>query len=892
MADTPAVKTILFTDIEGSSRLWEREPERMAAALAGHDRLLRAAVATRNGNVVKSTGDGMLATFRDPHGALAAVIALQLALRDASATAGLPLRVRAGLHAGVVEDRDGDSFGNAVNRAARVTTAAHGGQVLATQAVAELVRDGLPDGIRLRDLGTVRLRDLLTPERVYQVEHDDLPRDFPALRTLEAIPNNLPQQLTTFIGRERELAAVKEALEGTRLLTLFGIGGVGKTRLSLQVAADVVASYPDGVWFVELAPIGDPRLVPQAVASVLGVREDAGRPIRDALLQHVHDRALLIVLDNCEHVIDACAALVRDLLLSASGVRILASSRERFNIAGEAIHAVPPLSIPSVDDAAQAADLGASEAVRLFVERARSIQPAFAPTARNLPAVVEICRRLDGIPLALELAAARLRALPVEEIAARVNDRFRLLASGDRTALPRQKTLRALIDWSHDLLPEVERALFRRLAVFAGGFTLDAAEAVTAGGAIAAGDVLDLLSALVDKSLVGLDGDTGRYAMLETVRQYAMEKLDRSGEGDALRDRHLDFYLSLVEKADVGMSPAEEAEWLERVDRVRENVLASHAWSLRAQDACLRSYRLVFAMRNHWFARGHLDLGHRLSLDTVASTPHAPAGAERARALWVAGQISALTARYAEAQSFLEESLAIAHAEGDRAMEARVLNVLALALIGLGDAAGAAAQCERTLEIARELGDERRIAMASNALAQIRRLEGDLDRADALYRDALALCRRLGNREMACIVLLNLAMVAVARGDHAGAVDPLREVVAFVRESGSPQAMQSAFEVAAGLAASCGDWERAARFFGAAERHVEETEYRRDPADEAFLSSWIARTRETLGEERFARSASPGRTAAFTEEIESIDRWLAALPRSRQTTPGQGCARP
>lgn len=874
MADTPAVRTILFTDIEGSSRLWEREPARMAAALAGHDRLLRDEVARRGGNVVKSTGDGMLATFADPHHGLAAVVALQRALRDASATGGLPLRVRAGLHAGVVEDRDGDSFGNAVNRAARVTTAAHGGQVLATQAVAELVRDGLPDGIRLRDLGTVRLRDLLTPERVYQVEHDDLPRDFPALRTLESIPNNLPQQLTTFVGRERELAAVKEALSGARLLTLVGIGGVGKTRLSLQVAADVVSNYPDGVWFVELAPIGDPRLVPQAVASVLGVREDAGRPIRDALLQHVRDRSLLAVLDNCEHVIDACAALVRDLLQSGSGVRILASSRERFNIAGEAIHAVPPLSVPSADAAPQAADLGASEAVRLFVDRARSIQPAFAPTARNLPAVVEICRRLDGIPLALELAAARLRALPVEEIAARVNDRFRLLASGDRTALPRQKTLRALIDWSHDLLPEAERVLFRRLAVFAGGFTLDAAEAVAAGGAIAAGDVLDLLSALVDKSLMGLDGDAGRYSMLETVRQYAMEKLDLSGEGDAVRDRHLDFYLSLVEKADSGLAPTEEAQWLERVDRVRENVLASHAWSLQAKDACLRSYRLVFAMRHHWFARGHLDLGHRLSLDTVANGPHAPASAERARALWVAGQISALTARYAEAQTFLEESLAIAHAQGDRAMEARVLNVLALALIGRGDAVGAAAQCERTLEIAREMGDERRIAMASNALAQIRRLEGDLDRAERLYRDAMALARKLGNREMECIVLLNLAMVAITRGDAAGAVDPLRQVAAFVEETKSPQAMQSLFEVAAGLAASRGEWERAARLFGVSERHASETEYRRDPADEAFVASWIAKTRAALGDARLGDAAMLAPADAYTGEVVRTRAWI------------------
>ncbi len=878
MPDSPAVKTILFTDIEGSSRLWEREPERMAAALAGHDRLLREEVGRRGGSVVKSTGDGMLATFRDPHGALAAVVALQRALRDASTTGGLPLRVRAGLHAGVVEDRDGDSFGNAVNRAARVTTAAHGGQVLATQAVAELVRDGLPDGITLRDLGTVRLRDLLTPERVYQVEQDGLPRDFPALRTLEAIPNNLPQQLTTFVGREHELAAVKDELAGTRLLTLFGIGGVGKTRLSLQVAAEVVANHPDGVWFVELAPISDARLVPQAVATVLGVREEPGRSILDALLQHVRDRSLLLVLDNCEHVIDACATLVHQLLQASAGVRILASSRERFNIAGETVHPVPPLAVPTPDGQPSADAAGASEAVRLFVERARGSQPAFALSDRNTPAVVEICRRLDGIPLALELAAARLRALPVEEIAARVNDRFRLLASGDRTALPRQKTLRALIDWSHDLLSEPERALFRRLAVFAGGFTLDAAEAVAAGGEIAAGDVLEVLTGLVDKSLVTLDADAGRYAMLETVRQYAMEKLDASGEGDLLREKHLDHYLAVVEKAAAGFAGPERAKWLDHLDRARENVLAAHAWSLRTLDGGERSYRLVFSTRYYWFQRGLLELGHRVSLDTIASGHAMSATIARSRALWVVGQICAHMGRYREAQAYLEESLSIARSAGDRHTVAGVLHVLALAMIGQGDAAAARRLCEETLDIARDMGDERRMVMASNALAQLHRLDGQLDRAEDLYLEAAALSRKLGDRVTEAIVMLNLAMVAVGKSNDPRATDLLCQVLAITGETGARQALQSAFEVAAGLAASRGDWERAARLFGTAERHMQVTEYRRDPADEAFLSSWIAKTRAALGDARFKAVETAGRTVDFAAEAAGIKDWLTARP--------------
>jgi predicted ATPase/class 3 adenylate cyclase len=875
--DSPAVKTILFTDIEGSSRLWEREPERMAAALAGHDRLLRDEVGRRGGSVVKSTGDGMLATFRDPHGALAAVVALQRALRDVSNTGGLPLRVRAGLHAGVVEDRDGDSFGNAVNRAARVTTAAHGGQVLATQAVAELVRDGLPDGITLRDLGTVRLRDLLTPERVYQVEQDGLPREFPALRTLESIPNNLPQQLSTFVGREHELAAVKEELAGTRLLTLFGIGGVGKTRLSLQVAAEAVSHYPDGVWFVELAPISDARLVPQTVASALGVREEAGRSIQDALLGHVKDRTLLIVLDNCEHVIDACAALVHQMLQASAGVRILASSRERFNIAGETVHPVPPLALPTPGDNPSADNAGASEAVRLFVERARGTQPAFALNDRNTPAVVEICRRLDGIPLALELAAARLRALPVEEIAARVNDRFRLLASGDRTALPRQKTLRALIDWSHDLLSEPERVLLRRLAVFAGGFTLDAAEAVAAGDEIAAGDVLELLTGLVDKSLVTLDADAGRYAMLETVRQYAMEKLDASGDGDPVRERHLDFHLAMVEGAAAGLAGPEQPLWLERLDRTRENILAAHAWSLRAPDDCARSYRLVYAIRHYWFLRGMLELGHRITLDTAAGCPSAHAGVARGRALWAAGQICAFMARYTEAQVYLEESLRIARAEGERRMVAGVLNTLALATFGQGDAVAAREKSEEALAIARDLNDERRIAMASNALAHLHRFAGRLDAAEPLYDEALGLSRKLGDHEMEAVGLLNLAMVAIGRSADAQAVDLLRQVLAIATETQSRQAMQSFFEVAAGFAASMKDWERAARLFGTAERHMNETGIRRDPADEAFLSPWLARAGDALGREQFARQLAAGGSVPFDKARDEAGDWLAEL---------------
>jgi tetratricopeptide (TPR) repeat protein len=467
--------------------------------------------------------------------------------------------------------------------------------------------------------------------------------------------------------------------------------------------------------------------------------------------------------------------------------------------------------------------------------------------------------------------------LPVEEIAARVNDRFRLLASGDRTALPRQKTLRALIDWSHDLLSEPERALFRRLAVFAGGFTLEAAEAVTPGGGIADGDVLDLLAGLVDKSLVTLDADAQRYGMLETVRQYAVERLDASGEGDAVRERHLDHYLALVEQASSCLAGADQALWLERLDRARENILAAHAWSLRAPDACERSYRLVYAIRHYWFLRGLLELGHRITVDTIANGSAATATMPRCRALWAAGQICAFMASYRDGQVFLEECLRIARANGERRVVAGALNTLALAMFGLGDTSAARTHCEEALAIGRELGDERRVAMATNALAHLHRFDGRIEAAEPLYMEALALGRKLGDREMQAVGLLNLAMVAVERSSGGKAVDLLGQVLAILAETKSGQVMQSSFEVAAGLAASRGEYERAARLGGTAERHMHATGIRRDPTDEAFLSPWLVRAREALGDRRYDSAFAEGASLSFDRSRDELQAWLAQL---------------
>ena len=874
-ADNPTdIVTILFTDIESSTRLWEQDRERMSQALAGHDVLARAAVNSHHGTLVKMTGDGMHAVFSDPVDALNATIMMQRALADSQTTHGVALHLRCGLHVGVVECRENDFFGTTVNRAARIMAAAHGGQILLSQAVVELVRDRLPRDVTLRDLGSVRLRDLTDAEHVYQVTHAQLRQVFPALRSLESTPNNLPKQLTSFIGRERELAEIRRTLGNTRLLTLTGPGGIGKTRLSLQVGAEVMDDYPDGVWFVELAAVADSRLVPQAVASVLGVKEEAGRPLAEALVAHVKDRRLLLILDNCEHLVLASAELAAKLLRSASHLKILTSSRENLHMAGESVYAVPGLSVPGMDHGASLAARPQYEAMRLFVDRAVAAHPAFRMTDQNGTAIADICRRLDGIPLAIELAAARVRTLPAEEIATRLTDRFRLLVRGDRTAVPRQQTLQALIDWSYDLLTPPECALLRRLSVFAGGWTLEAAEAVTAGGEIAERDVLDLLGRLVEKSLVAADPEAGRYRLLETVRQYALDRLGRAGEEPRTRSRHLAFYLALAETARPQLVGSQQGAWLARLDRERENLLSAHAWCDDAPIGAESGLKLSSSMRRYWMIRGLLGLGHRVTVEALGRPGAQQRSPARGGALFDAGQLGVWMGRYAEAQTYLEESLAIARELGNRQMVARVLQPLGLASLGQGNLPAARAYSEEALALARELGNQRELAAALNALAQLHRAEGELDKAEPLYRNVLALARELGDRESIAIALLNLAMVSIARGFGDPIRAMMREVSSIVDEIGSEPLAQSVLEVCAGLAAFGAEWERAALFYGAVEAQSDRTGLHRDPADQAFLAPLIARANQALGPAAFAAAESAGRVLPYQKATLEARAWL------------------
>jgi predicted ATPase len=745
--------------------------------------------------------------------------------------------------------------------------------MLMSQATAALVAHRLPPGVELRDVGEVRLRDIATPEHLFQLVHPDLRRDFPPLRSLASTPNNLPSQMTSFVGREREMTELKELLSRSRLVTVLGVGGLGKTRVSLQVAADMLDAYKDGVWFVELAPLSDPRLVPQAVASALNVGEEPGRPLMEALSKFVRDRALLLVLDNCEHLIRACAGFAAQLLQAGERITILASSREPLHVAGEINYSLPALALPRSESISDVAAASACAAVRLFAERAAAANHSFRLTSDNVAPVVDVCRRLDGIPLAIELAAARLRSLSIATLASRLFDRFRLLTRGDRSTLPRQQTLRATIDWSYDLLTEDERALVRRLSVFAGGWTLDAAEHVGAGALGDSPAVVDVLANLVDKSLVELDNEANRYRLLESIREYAQDRLNESDEAAAVRDRHLAYYVTFAEEVNPKLVGPDQGTWLARLDLERENLFAAHAWCDHAQDGGELGLRLVHAVKLYLFNRDLLALLRQGAADALARPGAQQPTSARCRVLFAAGQVNCFIGRYADANAYLKESLSIAREIGDSQRAAAVLQVLGMAALGEGKRALARQNFEEALPIVRSHGNQRELAAVLTALAQLDRMEGRLDAAELLCDQVLELSRALGDRETIAISLLNLAMVSIARGTDQSA-QMLAEALTIAIETGSRRTGESLLQVIAGLASSRAKHACAARFAGAAEAEMKRTGLRSDAADEAFLAPWITRTRDAIGAAAFEASRAAGAALSYDDALEEAAAWL------------------
>lgn len=847
----------------------------MRRALACHDAITRATIEGHRGTVVKMLGDGAQAVFDDPRDAVRAAVHLQRALADPRLTDGLPLQVRCGMHAGIDEQRDGDFFGRSVNCAARIAAAAHGGQVLLSEAVATLVVGCLPEEIGLRDLGPVRLRGLARPERVYQALHCELRADFPPLRSLEIPPHNLPLQVTSFVGRGGELAEVRSLLTQTRLLTLLGPGGIGKTRLSLQAAVEALQDHPDGVWLVELAPLTDGRLVAQAAATVLGIKEEAGLPLLEAVSKFVKDRQLLVILDNCEHLRHSCAELAARLLHAGPGLKILASSREPLRVAGETTLTVRPLPTPPADRTLTLSGLMQCEATRLFLERAAAVNPALELAQSDaLSAVAEICGRLDGIPLAIELAAARVRALSIAKIAERLSDRFRLLTRREAGALPRQQTLRASMDWSYELLSGEERALLRRLSVFAGDWTLEAAEEVGAAQGVAKADVLDLLSNLVEKSLVAPEADGRRYRLLETVRQYAQERLREDGEDELARTRHLAFYLALGEGTGAKRAGSGIREWFSQLDTEWENLLAAYGSCAVIAGGAKARLRLVYAIKDWIISRGFFELGYRLTVEAIRGIGAHERDLPRCQALLAAGELGFLTGSYGEVKDHVEESLGIAREIKAPERVAEALRLLGYISLAHGQRILAQEHFEAALSLSRELKDKSLIASALNGLGELHRTKGDLVAARPLYEEAVALDREIGDRRRLAIHLCNLASVLIGSESEKSYPGVLLEALAIATEIGSKQVGRIVLEYTAGVGALRQQWGLAARLYGAAQIQSEKMGYHREPMDEAFLPPLIACTREALGEVAFSSAEAGGRALSYDEALAEVRAWL------------------
>ena len=737
--------TFLFTDLEGSTRLWEEHPEAMRAALARHDEILRDAVGKHGGHLVKTTGDGLHAAFAVAPDAVAAGLDAQRVLCDEQWMLPEPLRVRMGLHTGAAELRAGDYFGTAVNRAARVAAAAHGGQIVASAATADLVRDDLAADVTLLDLGEHRLRDLARPERIVQLGRADLPRDFPPLRSLDSYPGNLPVQRTTFVGRAGELTEVRAALDAARVLTLTGVGGVGKTRLALQVAADAVARFRDGAWFVDLGPVLAPGFVAAAWSAALLLPERRQGTIEDSVVAGLRDKQLLVLLDNCEHLVEEVAALVDTVIDACPGIRVLATSREALGVEGEATLQVRPLPTPAEHgDGAPGVLLG-NDAVRLFVERAQMVKRGFTLSEESGRVVAEICQRLDGIPLAIELAAARLQLLGPADILSRLDERFRLLAQGRRTGLERHQTLRGAIDWSYGLLDPAEQLLFARLSVFAGGFTLEAAEAVGAGDGIDAVDVLTLLASLIAKSMVVTDDtETGiRYRLLETLRDYAADRLGELDDPAAARARHAAQFLAEVEGTVPMLRGADDEAGDARLAAEQDNLRAALGWA-RAQPDPATYVRLVRGLGFYWTVMGEFrEATQWLDSEGLERAAGFPAEV-RAELLAYAGSGANSLGRVDEAIRLLEESIACSRDAGVPPPP-NALSMLGVAALESNHPEEAVARCEEAVAAAHELGDSFAELYARHMLATVCNFT-DVERGRALADEAVAGARRLGNR--------------------------------------------------------------------------------------------------------------------------------------------------
>lgn len=835
------IVTFLFTDVEGSTRLWEADEAAMSVALARHDELLSQAIVAGGGTVFKTAGDAFHAVFPTSAAAIAAAVAAQRALAG-SHDGELPvLKVRMAIHAGHAEARGGDYFGPPLNRVARLLATGHGGQILVSRAASELTHGQLPQEIGLRDLGEHALKDLQLPERIFQVVATGIDTDFQPLRTARLLVRNVPEAATPLIGREHEVAvaatalgvplpasltqaALRDQVEPTRLLTLTGPGGTGKTRLALYLANELGVSVADGAAFVPLAELTDPALVPREILAALGPGETRGEPSRDVLFAELRDRELLLILDNFEQIM-AAAALVAELLTRCPRLRIIATSRERLSLRGEQELPLPPLALPelplrlSVGDAALAGEsealerIESSSAVRLFVARARSVKPDFAITRTNAGTIAEICARLDGLPLAIELAAARLRLLSPQALLERLDARLDVLSRGPRDLPARQQTMRDTIAWSYDLLDPAEQRLFARLAIFAGGCTLEAADSVTDldsdGGASSRSDFdLDVLESLADKSLLRVtEADEPRVTMLQTIRDYARERLVECGDHDVVARRHADYFLALAETSEPLLSRYEQRVWLDRLDREQANMRAAISW-LRESGRLEEALRLGGALWRYWWLRGDIGEGRAL-LDSLLQTSDSTDPATRAKALNAAGILAESQGDSEAAEQLHRESLEISRRLGDARGVAWSLNNLGVVAIRRGNYERAQALLEENLAVAEQADDDEYIATALMDLGWLAQSQDDLERAGTLFERSLERFRAIGAESNVARALNNLGTMALALGETERARSLLTESLELHRGVGDRQGMAGTLNNLAEAMDGLGDFETA-----------------------------------------------------------------------------------
>ena len=781
--------TFIFTDIEGSTKLSQQFAEAYPAALERHHVILRTSIEANNGYVFRIVGDAFCCAFSKAEDAVKAAIDIQLNLTNED-WGEVVIKIRIGIHTGAAE-WNGERYMGYITlaRTARVMSTGYGEQIIISNDTYELCRDKFDavkeKDVSFRDLGERRLKDVIQPIRLYQIISPGLREDFPPLKTLDSRPNNLPVQLTSFIGREDVMEQVKELFNQTHLLTIIGFGGGGKTRLSMQVGADMIDDFNNGVFIAELAPVSDPSMVVQTIMNSLEVKEEPGKSLEETLTNYLKDKELLLILDNCEHLVNECAELCDVLLGKCPKLKIIATSREALNCAGEQTFIIPPLKLPDASKDNTPEQLTQYESVRLFIERALSVSPNFRVTNTNAPALAEICNRLDGIPLAIELAAARVKVLSLEKIYERLNDRFSLLTGGRRTALPRQQTLRAMIDWSYDLLSEKERTLWNRLSVFQGGWTLEAAEEICSDEKVKQREVLDLLIQLAEKSIIIYDEENERYRILETMKQYGEEKLIEEKEQEIVLDKHLKCFAELVESGSKKLRGTEHLHWISIMDTESGNFEKA---ILRAVESSNINdgFKIVGSLSYYWQLRGHISEAIRWLEEITKKVPEV-IDATYCKIISHKGNFYRFKSDFEKAGKFLRESLNLSREIGDEIGVTDTLNRMGIYEFDRGRFEEAAKYYEENLEIFRKNGDKMGISKTLNNLGNASSNLGDDDRAMKLYEESLGLRRELSDRLGIAITSNNIGILAFERGEFERADELLEESVQVRREMGDMQ---------------------------------------------------------------------------------------------------------